>query len=311
MGEGIVDPFIQMPLRDRAGNPVIGPDGKPVTGIVPNEEKRAVRDFTVITNPLTITLAAGSAAAPGAPEEVQFVIDTQGHFEWISFIGVSTGNFLINFHDLSATQRKLQNKGIHSSNIMGIARRPFRLPEPYLVNVRDGKRVITAILQDISQSPNTVRLALRGRRYYTRETVPNVAAYNDAKFKGLERTYSYFLMPTEFRVDGFNPDPIPGGGTALFTFRTDDDAETDIQKAMVVSTGPFEFTLREKSTNRTLSNGFVIDQAGWGNAQFAFHFVDSYLLERTKDLVMEVTDLSGSDNTIYPCLCGRRLQYAK
>ena len=77
---------------------------------------------------------------------------------------------------------------------------------------------------------------------------------------------------------------------------------------MVASTGVFSFTLRERDTNRLLMPNAVHSQNGWGNAEFPFFHADTYLLERQKQVIMDVTDLSGNSNFIYPVMAARRLQ---
>jgi len=102
--------------------------------------------------------------------------------------------------------------------------------------------------------------------------------------------------------------PVVANGTATFTFESDASADTEVQKLMVSSTGAFSFTLRERATNRLLMPNTVHSQNGWGNAEFPFYWADTYLLERQKQILMDVTDLSGSQNFIYPVMAARRLQ---
>lgn len=295
-------PFTSVPKTDAQGRVIFGPDGKPVVGVEINPPKEHVRGFWLVSDPVVLSLAAG------AQGELRYLIDQQGHFDWAYLLGVSDGPYVMSFFD-SGTNRRLSNQPVHSVTIVGSGRRPFRLPEPYFFNVGDSQREMQITVQNsIFGAPNDIRLVMYGRRFYHKEAPPKVAQEIAKKFGGGWRTYTYFLVPNETKGDG-TVDAVPAGGTFTFTFESESGVDTDLHKLMVSSTGAFTFTLRERSTNRTLSNGVVHSTNGWGNAEFPFYFADSYLLERKKQLLFEVTDISGAPNTIFATIAGRRLQY--
>lgn len=300
--------FVRVPKRDQVGNIVYDPDGRPIEGIGINPIKPHVRSYWLADpNNASIALAASAGAnQAGAQSELNFLIDFQGHFDWCSIVGVSTGDFVLEFFD-PGTQRRLQNRPIHSDCIVGVAQRQFRLPEPYFFNIGDAQRQLKCYLRDLSGATNTVRLNLIGRRIYHKEAPPDVALDLERIFGYGSRTYSYFLVPNETANDG-TVTPVAGNGSASFTFESDASADTEVQKLMVSSTGAFTFTLRERATNRLLMPNAVHSQNGWGNAEFPFFHADTYLLERQKQIIMDVVDLSGSDNYIYPVMAARRLQ---
>ncbi len=301
--------FVRIPKRDAMGNIVIDPQtGRPVEGLGVNPIKPHVRSYWLADpNQATIVLAASAGAnQAGARSELGFLIDSQGHFDWASIVGVSTGAFALEFFD-PGTRRNLQNRPVHSSCIVGVGQRQFRLPEPYFFNVGDSQRQLMCYLRDLSGASNTVRLNLIGRRIYHKEAPPDVALDLQRIFGMGSRTYSYFLTPNEIRDNGTTP-AVTGNGTASFTFESDASADTEIQKLMVSSTGAFSFTLRERDTNRLLMPNAVHSQNGWGNAEFPYFWADTYLIERQKQVIMDVTDLSGSTNYIYPVMAARRLQ---
>ncbi len=302
--------FVRVPKRDQMGNPIFGPDGRPVEGLAINPVKPHVRGYWMVDpNQASITLAASAGAnVAGAKGRLDFLVDSQGHFDWSSIVGVSAGAFSIEFFDPS-TNRFLQNKPVHSSTIVGVAARQFLLPEPYFLNVGDSQRVIQAVLRDLSGAENLVRLNLVGRRIYHKEAPPDVALDLQKHFGQGSRTYAYFLTPNETRDDG-TVVAVSGNGTGRFTFESDASADTEIKKLMASSTGAFTFTIRERDTNRLLMpiNGNIHSQNGWGNAEFPYIFPDTYLLERQKQLIVDVTDLSGSTNYIYMTMAARRLQ---
>jgi hypothetical protein len=300
--------FVRVPKRDPQGNIIYNGDGRPVEGLAINPIKPHVRSYWLADpNQASIALAAsGGANQAGAVGELNFLIDFQGHFDWASIIGVSTGAFLLEFFD-PGSQRRLQNRPVHSNCIVGVGQRQFRLPEPYFFNIGDAQRQLKCYLRDLSGAPNTVRLNLVGRRIYHKEAPPDVALDLERIFGFGSRTYSYFLVPNETKSDG-TVTPVTGNGTASFIFESDASADTEVQKLMVAATGAFTFTLRERATNRLLMPNPVHSNNGWGNAEFPFFHADSYLLERQKQLIMDVTDLSGSTNYIYPVMAARRLQ---
>ena len=300
--------FVRVPKRDQQGNILYGPDGRPIEGLGINPIKPHVRSYWLADpNQTTIVLAAsGGANQAGAVGELNFLIDFQGHFDWASIVGVSTGVFLLEFFD-PGSQRRLQNRPVHSTCIVGVGQRQFRLPEPYFFNIGDGQRQLKCYLRDLSGAQNTVRLNLIGRRIYHKEAPPDIAIEIERMFGYGSRTYSYFLVPNETRSDGTIAS-VAGNGTGSFTFESDASADTEVQKLMVASTGAFTFTLRERATNRLLMPNPVHSNNGFGNAEFPFFHADTYLLERQKQVIMDVVDLSGETNFIYPVMAARRLQ---
>ena len=300
--------FIRVPKRDPRGNILYDADGRVIEGLGINPIKPHVRSYWLADpNNALITLAASAGAnQAGAQSELNFLIDFQGHFDWCSIVGVSTGDFVLEFFD-PGSQRRLQNRPIHSDCIVGVAQRQFRLPEPYFFNIGDAQRQLKCYLRDLSGATNTVRLNLIGRRIYHKEAPPDVALDLERIFGFGSRTYSYFLVPNETISDG-TVTPVVGNGTGSFTFESDASADTEVVKLMVAATGAFTYTLRERATNRLLMPNPVHSNNGWGNAEFPFFHADTYLLERQKQVIMDVTDLSGSTNYIYPVMAARRLQ---
>lgn len=300
--------FVRVQKRDKVGNPIFDADGRPIEGLAINPIKPHVRSYWLADpNQKTITLPASAGAnLAGRMVDLNFLIDFQGHFDWASIVGVSEGPFLIEFFD-PASQRRLQNRPIHSDCILGNAQRQFLLPEPYFFNIGDSQRQLKCFLRDLSGSSNVVRMNLIGRRIYHKECPPDVQLDLEKTFGFGSRTYSYFLLPNETKVDG-TVTPVGAGGTASFTFESDASADTEIQKLMVKSSGPFTFTLRDRAMNRLLMPNPVHSDNGWGTNFFPFFFADTYLVERQKQVIMDVVDLSGAPNYIYPVMAGRRLQ---
>ena len=282
-------------------------------GIVVNPVKERVRAYHVVSNPVTSVLTAAGTA--GATQEVSFLIDSWGHFDWQYIVGTQTSEYFVDFFDPNRGPKKnLGNKPVSSANIVGTGQRPFRLPEPYFFNIGDGQRVLVATLRNLlSDSSITVRLALYGRKFFHQNAPPEVSRRLFDAFGGLrneERAYTYFLSPREYAGDG-TPVTVGALGTTTFTFESDSDYDSDLHKLMVSAQGAFSFTLRESSTDRVLANDVFLGTLGWGTAQFPFYFADTLLFERGRQLIMDITDLSGSTNRIAATIAGRVLRYER
>lgn len=268
-----------------------------------NKLKRHVREFWITSQPKTITLAPGASI-----ERVPFEVDTQGHFEWIYLMAFATDpEFTIKIFD-PGTRRDLMNEEIHANTIAGTAQRPGILVESYLLNTENGARELQFALRNLALIENNIEIVLAGRRWYHRESPPDVQAEIRKHFMMKERTTHYWLTT---KGGAFT---VPGGATLLAPvsapqFEADDEADTEVFKITARSTGAFEFRLRERASNRTLMNEFVRVENGWGTAQFPFVFQESLLIERNYDVFLEVRDLSGQDNTIFATLHCRRLWY--
>lgn len=297
-----------MPLRAFVDVPVRGPDGRVIDGVAINPVKPYVRGYWIADpDRLAVVLAASGAA--GDNSTLEFLVTQDGHFDWIEIIGTSTGAYTLDWFD-QGRQRRLQNRPVHSTTIMGSAGRPFKLPIPYRLNVGDAERVIRCTIRNLTATQNTVRLCIYGRRWYHREAPPDIAREIQQKMGEGERTLDYFLVPNETNNDG-TVTAVAGGGTATFTLESDDSADTLIHKIMFASTGTFQYRIRERATNRYLSNTVLHNLQGWGNAEFPFVFADTYLLERKKQLLVEVTDLSGQSNSIYLTAAAERMEYSR
>lgn len=292
-----------MPIRPFI--PVVDSEGRP--GVMPNLVKGCVRSFWIPPEEGRTSTLAGNAST-----ELTFLVDYQGHFDWAYIVGQSTGAYLLEFFD-PAHQRRLSNKPIHSTTIVGSARRPFRLPETYFVNVGNSQRVITCRITDITGTQNVIELVLYGRRFYHKEAPADVALEIQRKYAETLSYYAYFLAPREAGEGAANPllgaVTVPASATRTYTFDMDNDAHTVLKKLMAVADGAFTFRFRDRDTNRYLSNGVIHQLDGFGNAEFPFIFADPYLLEANKQLLIDVTDLSAAENDIYFTLAGNRLDF--
>jgi len=295
-----------MPLSALQSIRTQSPDGRIIEKIGINPIKRFVRGYWVVSDPLTSALAAQGTAGDSA--NLRFSIDTQGHFDWAYVIGNSTAAFSIEFYD-AQKNRLLQNRPVHSSGVVGPAIRPFRLPKPYFFNVGDSEREITAVIRNLSPLPNTVRISLYGRRFYHKEMPPDMARDVERRFDEGEREYSFWLVPKETAFDGTVP-AIAAGARATLTFETDNKADIEIDKVMLSSDGLFDYQLRcgDRSL-KSWSNGDVESSSGFGDALFPFILGDSFLLERKRQILLEIRNTGVAPISVFATASGKQMQY--
>lgn len=299
-------------------------------GFYINPTKRHVRPFWLLPSDpdeQAITLQPAGTAGDRV-QGVAFEIDTQGHFEiaYAMFQAqdeaeVARSNFLIEMFDGGNNMKGLQNAELHARAVAGTARRPFIWPESYFLNTQDAARTVFMNFRNLESVAITLRWAFHGRRWYHLEASPEVQRAIREKFERFEKTYTYFLTLT---LQGYGPSTPEGANAPGITlaagqtlaensapfFWATNEADTEVHKLTYSSTGPFEFQLREQESGRTLSNGWVQVTSGWGDGEFPFVLPETFLMERNYKVLFEVRDLSGAENIIYPCLTGRRLQYA-
>lgn len=287
-----------------------------------NPTKRAVRPFWLLPQfaaDQSFTLAAAGAAGD-ARRLIPFNVDTQGHFEIAFAMFVATSNnFLVEIFDGGNNQAGLQNQETHARAVAGSARRPFIWPESYFLNTQNAARTLFMNFRNLSAATNTIRWAFHGRRWYHKEAPPDVQDAIRKKFERMEKTYTYFLTINRLREstpEGANPPAVTLAASQQLienqapVFESTNEADTEVHKVTVFSTGAFEFQLREEMSGRTLSNGFVQVTSGMGDGEFPFVYPETFLIERNYRVLFEVRDLSGAENRIFPVLTGRRLQYA-
>lgn len=290
-----------------------------------NPTKRHVRPFWLLPDrPEQQALALAAAGTPGdTVKNVEFKVDTQGHFEIAYNIFLATSpQFLVTIKDGGNNLAQLMNEEIHAATIGGSAQKPMIWPETYFLNVQDAGRSVFVDFRNLSAAPNIVRWLFHGRRWYHKEAPPNVQEAIQGRFERMEKTYTYFLTIQPLRPstpEGANPPAItlaPGQTlieNAAPFFTATNEADTEIHKIAVFATagpGSFEFQLRERQSGRTLGNGFISDVNGWGDGEFPFVFPETLLIERNYQVLFEIRNLAGVENRIFPALIGRRLQYA-
>lgn len=288
-----------------------------------NPPKRHVRPFWLVPKlPAEQEVVLGPAgSATDTAKLVEFQVDTQGHFEvgYTMMQALST-MFLVEILDGGNNNKSLMNVPVHARTIAGSARRPLIWPESYFLNVENAPRSLFCNFRNLSPSENRVRWTFHGRRWYHKEAPGFVQEAIFKRFQRMEKTYTYFLALQglqPFTAEGATPGAVtlaPGQllqeNSAPF-FKATDEADTEVQKTAVFSDGPFEFQLRESQSGRSLSNGFIRVESGWGDGEFPFVFGgETFLIERNYEVLFEVRNLHTTTNRVFPTMIGRRLQYA-
>lgn len=279
---------------------------KPDGTVYINPAKRHVKPYALITNPGLVTVPALNSSPP-----ITMPVDTQGHFEIFYAVCDRTGPATMTIFD-PGTSRFLMNREIHIDTIVsGMSgaggQRPFIWPESYFLNVEDAGRAMIVQFRDLSGDDNDIRFMFEGRRFYTKESPPDIYAKMYEYFGRKERTNIYFLT-TDQDVT------LPSAGAPVETqafARVTDEADFEIFKICSVSDGPYEWTIRDTGTGRILSNGFHSNTMRTGTAEFPFIFVEPLLVERNYQLQISFRNLSGVTNRVWFTMVGRRLYYAQ
>lgn len=281
------------------------PDGR--VPMVAGPMKQHIRSYTLLPRPTVLSLVG-----LGAPDEMEFRIDLEGHFEWKRLITSpqdAPGTLVQVVLDLfdPQKQRKLSNRPVHFQTVAAVVDLGYRLPEPYLFNVGDGLRTFNVTARKLDAGNFDLHLAMKGIRYYHTDSPPEVAIAMNEIMKGNERAHTYWMTYKEVDGDG-TPPTILAGANPTFTFKADDDADCELHYLSVPAGTPdFTFTLREKDTNRLLMNERIHRQMGWGDGEFPFLFADGYLLERSKELLFDVQNDGQDPIQVFATIGGRRL----
>jgi len=293
-------------IRKVAGEPLPElPDGSPNIAMGIRPIKEFVKPYWLASEPdVSVSLGAGVKA------RLQYAIDSQGHFDWAALMGTfSNGPVMLYLFDANSN-RFLSNKPVHSTTICGSGQRYFRLPCPYFFNVGDSQREFQIFAENAVPGVGTtvVSIVPFGRRFYHKEMPPQMAAEILRDYDCIMKEYPYLLVPEDYDFRGVPP-VLAANAKTQFEFEMDDSADLECSKLLFASTGAFTFTLREKDKDRLLMADLVHSSEGWGNAEFPVYLMDSFLLQRKRQLIMEITDLSGAPNYIFATIAGIRSQY--
>ena len=287
----------------------------PRTGeVYVNELKRYVKPFTLVTDPVSITLAGDATS-----DLIPMVIDNKGHFEIFQafFVSQRSEGFTV---ELFETEDRpfLMNREVHVRTIasgggvttkfggtfgaVGSAGRPFRWPESLWMGAEEGEgsKAIFARFRNLSGSENTIRFNLHGLRWYHTVAPPKVADRMKAIYHGRFRSMPYF-----YTTEGFVRLSASGTDTAFTRFT--DEAWTEWVKGMSISTGRYNVRILETASTKRFMEQAIRDDIAFGNGEFPFLLWESSLFEPDYQLSFEVADLSGLENDIWITLACRKI----
>jgi len=202
------------------------------------------------------------------------------------------------------SQRPLMNQACHIDTVFGDGQRPYILPETLIV---DELRAVMSQFVDISGSANTIRPALHSARYMQLQYDPRLI-----KMRERMEQRQYISLPYFYTFDDGKIVLTSGSSdTGMITIANDHHFE--IHTIQVASTGVFSLNIVDVSQKES-----IIDAPGsddyqvysnliCGTAQWPFKFHEPRMIFAGQKLLVYVTDLSGSANTIYLTLGGRAI----
>ena len=285
--------------------------------IVVNELKRYVKPFMLTTDPDPVTLAGEELS-----DWIPMVVDGKGHLEIFDafFVSQRSEGFTVELFDpgnLGSERPILMNREVHVATIAsggGITLpltgvlpvtsspgRPFRWPQAFFMDVRNGPGAIMARFRNLSSSSNQVRFVLSGRRWYHLQAPWKIANRMDEIFREQARTIPYF-----FTTDGFVS--LTALGTASPVVRFGDDAFVEWAKGMNQSTGRYTVRIIETATQKRLMALATRDDLAFGNGEFPMLNWEAMLFEPNYQLTFELTDLSNATNTVWITLGCRKIK---
>jgi len=279
-------------VQDSAGNLVVNPAKMYVQPyiLLPDSPNEAV------------TVAANSASQPlvlTGPQE--------GPFEAF-FLAARCTSLAIRV-TFEYRKRQLQNYGIHGQTILGcqylnVVANGFVgyiLPETLWLLPRE-----TLIIQatDLSGDTNILKFSLHGRLYSVGATPTSVSEIP----KTLNMANRSMQMSAPFWYTTENPPlTLSANQTVQTSIHIGRDGAFELHKIGAYSTGAFSVVIYDPNSGRRLTSGAVHSDLLTGNAWFPYILAEPLFMKRNSWLKLDITDLSGSENSIYLTLAGRRI----
>lgn len=304
--------------------------GQPIPALILDEQghpqvnplKKWVTPYTLVTDPGVITLAAGAVSDP-----IPMVIDGKGHFEIFDafFKSSQSEGFTVTLFDADSfggpdARPILMNREVHVATIASgggatlplsgnfpaatSGGRPYRWPETFWMDVSSEKKgaMIVAVFRNLSDAENTIRFELHGRRWYHMQAEEKVARRMAEIFRGRPKTLPYF-----WTTDGL-VNIESSAEVQDFQIRLGDDAWSEIHKLTAISSDEnWDFLLKETSSGRKFMDQAIRSSLVFGTGEFPLILAESTLLEPNMKLTAEFLYETGSENTIWLTLAGRKV----
>ncbi len=162
-----------------------------------------------------------------------------------------------------------------------------------------------------------IELVLGGIKYYPHSAPQVINREMWSYIERRERTYAYFQTTDSDIV-------LLASGTATAEATLPDDADLEVFKLSAEATGAFRMRLRDGTSDRGITGnqihssllfgGHIATAIGGGvggsGGIFPARWPTTLLLRRSTQLQMDITELSGSGNTVRPVFAGRKIVYA-
>jgi hypothetical protein len=103
------------------------------------------------------------------------------------------------------------------------------------------------------------------------------------------------------------PVQLGANATGLFVIRPGEGSQFEAFTFNCVSTGNFEFEIKEVKSGQTLMNGLITRNNSAGDYQYPTILPCKYLIPGGNFLSLRITDLSGAPNTIWLTIAGRKI----
>ena len=295
-------------------------DPVPTIFIDPKTKKYVVNDLKRFIKPFTVSMEDGSITLPanGESDPIPIQVDSKGPFEIFraSFTSEQSEGFTVEILDAD-NRALLTNREVHVATIASgngtstpqsgsfptstSGGRPFIWPTTYFIDPSEGGMIVVK-LRNLSNSPNTVRFALHGRRWYYLQAPDKIAERMSQIYRSKPRVQPFF-----YTTDRYVQLPASQGGS--FVTRLGDDGWHEVVKLMAISTGTFNVRISEKTTGKKYMENLLPSVMVFGTAEFPFLMWEDSLFEPNMRLNYELLDTSGDPNTIWLTKAGRKLLF--
>jgi len=270
-----------------------------------NPAKRFIKPYWLTTTPETVALAANAVSGP-----IPFVIDeSMGHMEIYYLVAQATGPFTFRIKD-EGRNYYWSNREVHVDTVIGVAQRPFILPETYFLNASAGTRQLTIEMTDISGAPNNVRIALVGRRFTYKEAPQEVWQKFEDFYTTKERSNLFFLT-TELPIAALAPGVA---NLQNFDFWMTSDCFFEAIKftyATVPAGALLDIRMWEFGSGRSFlpANTRTDINNMFGSAQFPSIPPESYFFDRDYRVSGDIVNTGMVNCNVFLTITGRRVKY--
>lgn len=219
--------------------------------------------------------------------------------------GTANAAFTIMMKDIGdGTQ--FMNQPIHILNFSGTAQQTSEFSEPLFLPTRHALQTQFA---KVSGGATTMRLFLNGKLFIPWDPQLLLFPQDREMLVTLIRKLlvrRMYIYPFWFTTD--QSVVIPANGTFEVDTDIGDDGHFEITHLIGTSTGAYTINILNPETKQSFTNGQVDSRTAVGTGQNPADFAVPWLIPAGKRLRFQYTDLSGSSNTVFTCLRGRRIR---